>query len=196
MTFKRVLLLIILAEAFIALLAISTYGVTLEGLQATTRFSGRFSLIIFSFIFILPIYDRQKLFSILSAKPFHVFAIAHGIHLIELLSFVYLSDANLIPLRLAGGFVAYVLIFVMPAIHQSFEKGNFNQKKYALSETVYAYYVWFIFFMSYLPRLQGKLPNVGGSYYEFVVLMVWVCLLMLVRLTLQFSSRKSSTIKT
>lgn len=196
MNFKKALLLVIIAEVVVAALAVTNYGITLEGLQATTRFSGRLSLIIFSFIFILLVYDRKKLHEILSAKPFYIFAVAHGIHLIELLSFVLLANRDLIPLRLAGGFLAYVLIFFMPFIQQAFESGNVSAKKYALAENIYSYYVWFIFFMSYLPRVQGKLLGVGGNYEEFVVLMVWVCLLMLVRLAFTFKILKNTSVKT
>jgi len=190
MTFKKALLLILAAELLIALLAINNYGFTLEGLQATTRFSGRFSLAIFSLIFILLTFKREKLSSLLSTKPFHIFAIAHGIHLIELLLFVYLSKANLIPLRLAGGFLAYVFIFVMPVIQQYFENGKISQKKYTLAENIYSYYVWFIFFMSYLPRVQGKLPNIGGSYWEFVVLMTWMYILLGMKLFTIIAKRR------
>lgn len=173
-------MLSLLAELLIALLAIYNYGFTLEGLQATTRFSGRLSLVIFSLVFILLSLDRKNL----SLKPFHVFAIAHGIHLAELLSYVILSKANLIPVRLAGGFLAYVLIFTMPAIHSYYTSGKITPRKYILAENVYLYYVLFIFFMTYLPRIQGKLPNVGGSYPEFVALFVWVCALILMRLVI------------
>src|SRR6188768_2769616 len=114
MTFKKALLIILIAQLLIALLALNNYGFTIEGLQATTRFSGRLSLAIFSLIFICLTYKPEKLSSLLSTRPYHIFAIAHGIHLVELLSFVYLSKPNLIPIRLAGGFVAYIFIFAMP----------------------------------------------------------------------------------
>src|SRR5690242_10065901 len=107
MPFKKALTLILIAELSVALLGIANYGFTLEGLQATTRFSGRLSLVIFSVIFIYLTFNREKLASFLSAKPFHVFSFAHGIHLLELLSYVYLSKNALIPIRLAGGFLAY-----------------------------------------------------------------------------------------
>jgi len=196
MTFRKALLLVVILEFLILILAINNYGFNLEGLQATTRFSGRLSLAIFSLMFILLAFNREKLSSLLSTKPFHIFAIAHGIHLIELLSFVYLSKANFIPIRLAGGFLAYVFIFVMPMIQRYFESGKIGLKRYTLAENIYVYYVWFIFFMSYLPRIQGKLPNVGGSYSEFVVLMIWVCLLMIVRIAVLISKKRSSPVKT
>lgn len=181
MSFKKAIILILIAELLIGLLAINNYGTSLEGLQATTRFSGRLSLFLFSIIFLVAAFNREKLSNFLSAKPFLIFAVAHGIHLAELLSYVYLSKTDLIPIRLAGGFVAYVFVFIMPILHWLYRAGNFEPKKYALAENIYMYYVWFIFFMTYLPRIQGKLPNAGGSYIEFVILFAWVCFLLVAK---------------
>ena len=112
----RLFLVIVIAELLIAVLATHNYGFTMEGLQATTRFSGRFSLALFSVIFILLPRNRKQLHFLLTEKALLAFAVAHGIHLLELLSYVYLSNATLIPVRLAGGFLAYVLIFILPGL--------------------------------------------------------------------------------
>jgi len=185
----RLFLVIVIAELLIAVLATHNYGFTMEGLQATTRFSGRFSLALFSVIFILLPRNRKQLHFLLTEKALLAFAVAHGIHLLELLSYVYLSNATLIPVRLAGGFLAYVLIFILPGLQHYYEAGKVNEKKYLLAENIYLYYVWFIFFMSYLPRVQGKLPNVGGSYWEFVGLLTWVCILLGMKLSTLLSTK-------
>ena len=185
MSFKKSLLIIILLELLIGVFGILLYGWSIEGLQATTRFSGRLSLLIFSLIFILLPYHRDKLERILSNKFFLVFAIAHGIHLAELLSYLYLSGKPFIPIRLAGGALAYAMIFIMPFIYEKLA-GN----KKLITENVYLSYVWFIFFMTYLPRVQGKL-QVGGSFPEFVTLFSWVCVLLIIRIVLFFTQRKS-----
>ena len=193
MSFRKILILVIFLEALIGAFAYLNYGLTLEGLQALTRFSGRLSLGLFSVIFMLLPKNEQRANSILSTKPFHVFAVAHGIHLVELLFYVSLTGNELIPVRLAGGFLAYVMIFAMPFIQHRFENGVIQPKKYLMLQTIYLYYVWFIFFMSYLPRVQGKLLNVGGSYWEFVVLLSWVCMLLGMKLSsLIFQSRSSN----
>jgi len=191
MNTRNFALTIIIAELLLGVLAIHNYGATLEGLQAVTRFSGRFSLLIFSVIFILLPRNRKHLQVVLSEKPFLLFAIAHGIHLLELLSYIYFSGNALIPVRLAGGFLAYVLIFTMPIVQQYAEAGKLNEKKYTIIENIYLYYTWFIFFMSYLPRVQGKLPNVGGTYPEFVLLLAWVCMLLGMKATTLIKQRLS-----
>lgn len=182
MKFKDALLSTLIVEVGIALLAVINYGATLETLQAVTRFSGRASLAIFSLIFLFQNHRYLHVKFILSEKYFSIFAIAHGIHLIQLLTYVYLSGNELIPVRLAGGFLAYVLIFIMPYAQRLFEHSKISMKQFSTLTLIYLYYVWFIFFMSYLPRVRGELPNVGGSYSEFVVLLAWVSLMMGVKL--------------
>lgn len=192
MKFKDALLSTLIIEVGIALLAVINYGATLESLQAVTRFSGRASLLIFSLIFLFQNHKHLKVKSILSEKYFLIFAIAHGIHLVELLSFVYLSGNPLIPIRLAGGFLAYVLIFMMPYAQSMFERNKLSLKAFSSLTLIYLYYVWFIFFMSYLPRVRGTLTNVGGSYSEFVVLLAWVSVLMGIKLQSLLMAKVSS----
>jgi hypothetical protein len=183
MNLKNAILIVVIVEMLIAILATQHYGFTIEGLQATTRFSGRLSLAIFSVIFILLPSNRKLLNIIFTQRAFLIFAVAHGIHLLELLSYVYFSNSVLIPIRAAGGFLAYVFIFALPILQHFYESGKLSEKKYLTAENIYLYYVWFIFFMSYLPRVQGKLPNVGGSYLEFVILLAWVCMLIGMKLS-------------
>ncbi len=182
MKFKDALLSTLIVEVGVALLAVINYGASLETLQAVTRFSGRVSLAIFSLIFLFHNHRHINVKSILSEKYYSIFAIAHGIHLLQLLSFVYLSGNELIPIRLAGGFLAYLLIFIMPYAQLQFEANRISLKKYSTLTLIYLYYVWFIFFMSYLPRVRGTLPNAGGSYSEFVVLLAWVSLMLGIKL--------------
>lgn len=188
MNFRKAVITIVLGELLLAAVAIYFHGATLTALQAVTRYSGRFSLVLFSIIFLVHP-NQTRLSAILSEKPFHAFATAHGIHLGQLLCYVYLSGNELIPIRLAGGFVAYVLIFAMPVLQQRWRDGLLPEVQFKTWLTIYLYYVWFIFFMSYLPRVQGKLPHVGGSYQEFVVLLAWVCIMLGMKLTRLFFQR-------
>lgn len=182
MKFRDALLSTLIIEVGVALLAVINYGATLESLQAVTRFSGRASLAIFSLIFLFQNHRYLNVRSILSERYFSIFAIAHGIHLIQLLTYVYASGNELIPVRLAGGFLAYLLIFIMPFAQHLFEQNKISIKQFSTLTLIYLYYVWFVFFMSYLPRVRGTLPDVGGSYAEFVVLLAWVSLMMGVKL--------------
>jgi hypothetical protein len=178
-SFRKCVTVLIGAELFIVLIGVGTDGISLEALQTITRFSGRLSLLIFSIIFL---FRRQVLANILSEHYYLIFAIVHGIHLT---SYLWLSHATIIPYRLAGGALAYLFIFAMPWIHDSFLQNRISDKVYKISEQVYAYYVWFIFFMTYLPRVLGKLPQAGGTFMEHVTLMTIVCGLLITRMVLQ-----------
>lgn len=176
MTVRNAIIICVIVELALGALAMMNYGYNIEGLQATTRFSGRFSLLIFSIIFLAS--KPSEIYSWLSRKPFHLFALAHGIHFIELATFIVLSETPLILYRVAGGFIAYSLIFLMPILADRLESGKFSQKKFDTIGIIFQYYVWGIFFLTYLPRVRGTLPNVGGSYLEHVALLGWVSLML------------------
>ncbi len=187
MNYKNAFLSTLIIEVGIALLAVINYGITLEALQAVTRFSGRASLAIFSLIFLFQRHPYINIISILSEKYFLIFAIAHGIHLVELLAYVYLSGIDLVPHRVAGGFIAYSFIFAMPWLEQLHIQNKLNAKQFYIFTLIYLYYVWLIFFMTYLSRVQGTFPNAGGSFYEHITLLGWVALLLGVKLSDQIS---------
>jgi hypothetical protein len=175
----RIYLLFIFLELLIGLVAVLVYGFTTQALQATTRFSGRLSLLVFSVIFIFPKIQTKTAFF---RNRYSVFALVHGIHLLELLSFISVAHAVLVPYRLAGGFVAYALIFVMPIASKMNAGGALKSNLFSKFELIFHFYVWSIFFMTYLPRVQGKVPNAGGTFLEHAFLLGWVVLLLVVRM--------------
>lgn len=178
MRFQSALALMLLLEMLAILLGVINHGWTLEGLQAVTRYSGRVSLAIFSIIFLFHKHPVVNFKRVLSEDFFLIFAIAHGIHLFELLSFLHYSDRPIIWIRAAGGMIAYAMIFIMPWIQSKYERGMVTDKRFNQATLIYLYYVWFIFFMTYLPRVRGELPGAGGSYKEWVILLGWVSIMM------------------
>jgi hypothetical protein len=172
--FRLALVLALIASAAVAVWGVALYGWNLHGLQATTRFSGRLSLALFTFIFLFHPRRKEFLWSILSTSYFLIFAIVHGIHLAELLSYVMLSGIQLVPMRVAGGFLAYALIFAMPLLQYRMDQKKLSEERFRQISYVYLFYVWFVFFMTYLSRVQGTFPNAGGSYGEHVALMAFV----------------------
>jgi hypothetical protein len=140
------------------------------------------------------LYDKpQTTHAWLSKKFYLLFAIVHGVHLSELLFFVYLSNASLIPIRVAGGFLAYLYIFLMPVFVKLQESQRISFKTFSVLEIVFIYYVWLVFFLTYLPRVLGALPEVGGSYSEHVALLGLISVLLGTRLVglIQFSKNKT-----
>jgi hypothetical protein len=162
----------------IIIFSIATEGYTLEALHVITRFSGRLSLLAFSLILLL--YDKRGVIRLDVA--FLLFAILHGIHLVELLLYVQMSGVELIPIRVLGGFIAYAMIFAMPFFVARNKAGKLTNKNFNRIEAVYFTYVWLIFFLTYLPRVMGTLPNVGGTFTEHVILFSWIILLGLIKM--------------
>ncbi len=192
MSSKRIIILFVAVELAIVLIVLVTEGYSLTALQTITRFSGRLSLFLFSAIFLL--YNKPAtIIPWLSSKFSLLFAIVHGIHLIELLLYVYLSGIQLIPYRIAGGFLAYAYIFAMPVFHSYQVTARISKRTYLILENVFVYYVWLIFFLTYLPRVQGKMPQAGGSFPEHVALLGWVSTLLGMKLSglIQFQKRKT-----
>jgi hypothetical protein len=171
MSSKKIIALFVGLEIVIIFLSFLFEGYSLEALQTITRFSGRLSLLLFSIIFLA--YNKSSITVWLSDRFYLLFAIVHGIHLIELLLFVSLSGIKLIPIRIAGGFMAYAYIFSMPFLQSFRDKRKIPQKIFATLEVIFLYYVWLIFFLTYLPRVQGKLPLAGGTFGEYVALLGW-----------------------
>lgn len=182
---STVLLIAVALEAMIILFSLATEGFSLEALHVITRFSGRLSLLTFSLILLL--YDKRG--AIQLSRAFLLFAIIHGIHLVELLSYVYLSGVEIIPIRVAGGFVAYAMIFAMPFVVARHNAGTMTDQNFNRIEAVYFSYVWLIFFLTYLPRVMGTLPNVGGTFTEHVILFSWVILLGVIKMVSVIGSR-------
>ena len=191
MSSRKLIILFVAIEICIIVLGILSEGYSITALQTITRFSGRLSLFLFSAIFLL--YNKPRTITVWLSDQFYLlFAIVHGIHLLELLSFVYLSGIELVPYRIAGGFLAYLFIFAMPFIQSYKMRGAISTRTYSTLETIFVYYVWLIFFLTYLPRVQGKLPKVGGSFAEHVALLGWVSTLLGIKLSalIQFQRKR------
>jgi hypothetical protein len=187
---RRIIGLFILLELIIIVVSILMEGFTILALQTTSRFSGRLSLFLFSVIFLLH-NKPATLHAWLSPEFYLLFAIVHGIHLIELLCYTYLADVQLIPIRLAGGFLGYLFIFAMPLLSNYVRSGKIKVKTFFTFETIFLYYIWLLFFLAYLPRVQGKLPTAGGSYAEHVALLGWVSTMLGIKLTSMLQFQKA-----
>ena len=177
----RIFILFFLLEVAIVVAGFYTEGPTATGWQTITRFSGRLSLFLFSIIFLLQ-HKPESLHHWLSDKFFLLFAMVHGIHLVELITYVRMSGVSLIPIRVAGGALAYLLIFLMPVLWHYRMQGRISVEKFFVIQTVFMYYTWFVFFLTYLPRVQGKLPQAGGNYFEHVALLGWVSTMLGIKL--------------
>lgn len=150
--------------------------------QLSARFSGRVSLLFFCMLFIYatlhPSLERKS-------EPMSIkfilasnFAICHLIHWAFLAIAMHLNNRPLVPVKLIGGALAYLMIVMLPFILKG--KGiNNTFLKWTLQ--VYLFYVWSIFFITYLSRVTGSsnppFASVKAFYYAvtfgLVVLMIW-----------------------
>jgi len=87
--------------------------------------------------------------------------------------------------------LAYAMIFIMPLIQQNFHEKKLTEKLFNRATLIYFFYVWFIFVMTYVPRVRGTAQNVGGTYMESVVLLGWVVLMMLFKLYQLFVTQRA-----
>ena len=187
---RRIIGLFVLLELIIIAASIIMEGFSIAALQTTSRFSGRLSLFLFSLIFLL--HNKPAiLHNWLSEKFYLLFAIVHGIHLVELLAYVTVAQVRLIPIRLAGGFAAYVFIFLMPFLSGYARSGKITLKRFFTVEAIFLYFIWLVFFLTYLPRVQGKLPTAGGTYAEHVALLGWVSTMLGIKLTSMLQFQKA-----
>lgn len=177
MSSRNIILLFLLLELLVVVLAGFSDGFTLVGLQTMIRYSGWLSLMLFSFIF-LQHQHPQIIQQWLSAEYLLLFAIVQGIHLLELFLYTWLAKPVLNPYRLVGGGLSYVFIFSMPVIFNRFRRGEISSNSFTRIETVFVYFIWLVYFMTYLPEVQGRVNVTGGSYGERVASLGWVSILM------------------
>jgi methionine sulfoxide reductase heme-binding subunit len=154
-------------------LSVVVFGATVEGAQAAARWSARTSFLLFALAFTGPSWNR--LFQSPAAHAVAdrewpltlAFAGSHLVHLVALAVYVSLTGHELDPVRLAGGALGYALLLLVlfrpPARSWAF------------------YYLWFIFFMTYLPRVRGTLPGAGGAPWTFPLFLSLVVLILAVR---------------
>ncbi|MBS1682539.1 MAG: hypothetical protein JST48_12570 [Bacteroidetes bacterium] len=176
--FGTLILIGLAFEALIVVLSVIADGFTLEAIHTITRFSGRLSLLAFSLILLL--YDKRGVIRLDMA--FALFAFLHAIHLVELLFYVNLSGMDLITTRVLGGALTYALIFAMPFVFDAKEKAKLSLINYNRIEAFYFTIVWLGFFLTYLPRVMGDMPNAGGAATEHAILFGWVSLLGLIKM--------------
>lgn len=190
MTPGRIIVLFVVLELIIIAGAVYTDGFSIVALQTVTRFSGRLCLLLFSAIFLL--HNKPHIIQAwLSEKYYLLFAIVNGIHLIEFLLLLPYLNLPLIYYRIVGGVIAYIFIFSMPLVRNYFLAGKIPIQKFFIIETTFIYFIWLVFFLTYLPRVQGKLPSYEGSYAESVAILGWISTMLGIKLTGMVQFRKA-----
>jgi hypothetical protein len=177
MAAKKIILIFVGLDLLLAASIFFSSGLSIQSLQTVARFSERLSLLLFSAIFLL--YSKPAILTAwLSGKPYLLFAIVYGIYIVELVAFLYLAPMDVTPLNIVSGALSCILIFTMPVVLQYHNIEKTQPGGYATFETIYVYCLWLMFFLTYLARVQGRLPLVGGTFSEHVALLGWVSTLL------------------
>ncbi|MDA7501968.1 hypothetical protein N8482_01715 [Chitinophagales bacterium] len=90
-----------------------------------------------------------------------VFAVLHYIHLFLLLMNVKLNMVTLIPYKVAGGILAYLMILLYPIFFERIK----NKKAI---HAIYFLYVGFVMAMTYVARMGGKFEGASPELFHKV----------------------------
>jgi hypothetical protein len=161
--------------------------------QASARLSGRVSLLYFGFLFV---YSTLNPSVEPNSEPLQVkyilarnFAILHVIHWYLLATAVRMSGFDLVPYKLMGGALAYLMIVLLPFI---LKRKLFPKLSLRLALNVYLPYVWLIFFITYLTRVLGKAAPITGIMPAYYLLISITLGLMIWRVSILLKTRASS----
>lgn len=154
--------------------------------QLAARYSGRLSLV----YFLLPwwlymLANKQDFFQLLQ-KPLRTFAVLHLIHFIFLALNVHLNAIPLIPVKLIGGTLGYIMILFIPFLRHpiKFKKELYNG---------YFLYVGVVMILTYISRIKGDFEGSVPSpiHYIAITTLAITMLLFLWQLLKRLFSKKS-----
>ncbi|NJM80988.1 MAG: hypothetical protein HC854_17740 [Flavobacterium sp.] len=169
--FKNYLFLGITIEILIIFFCIYNYTSFEEIIRHSARYSGRASFITYIgcfYYFISNYYLPSPISKSNLQKFLLVFCIMHLIHFCFLAFNVFLNDIELIPYKLGGGFLAYLMIVFYPFfMHKSFIPNY--------SSIIYFYYVGLVMALTFLARIKGEFTGAPVSiFHYFGILMVLI----------------------
>jgi hypothetical protein len=184
LTLRNIILIGIALEALVALFAWTTSETTVGFFQTAARISGRLSLAVFTLLFLYST-NRNRVTATENAW-FVGFAVVHVIHFGFLATFIYLSGVALIPIRLVGGIIAYLLTVVYPIMVL---RNLGDEKLRSRMREAHLYFVWFVMFMTYLSRVKAEQSWVGGDMAHYQFLFGFVIMLLIGQLILRYKNR-------
>ena len=125
----------------------------------SARYSGRLSLIIYLYCF----YIFYKAFlnsdNLKRVKDLvFIFGVLHVIHFGFLALSVYLNNLPIIPVKITGGALAYLMIIIYPFIIEKIKKPIYH--------LIYFYYVGIVMLMTYVARIQGDFEGAEPEIFH------------------------------
>jgi DMSO/TMAO reductase YedYZ heme-binding membrane subunit len=152
------------------------WGVGEDGVRAVIRYTARTSFALFTLAFVASALHRLRHSSFsrwLLTNRRYVgvsFAVSHGLHLVAILVLARISAAFVAELEagtIIGGGLGFVFVGLLAATSFDVSAAWLGPRWWRRLHLTGLYYLWFIFFVSYLPRaLQDVL------YAPFVVVLL------------------------
>jgi hypothetical protein len=164
---KKIISLGVFAELLIFLIFFLSINDISETFRYSARYSGRLSLIVYLYCFYVfsREFERNKYNK--TKKVVLLFSVLHLIHFIYLAFSVWLNELPIIPYKLLGGFIAYILIIIYPFLIDKIKKTIYH--------IVYFYYVGIVMAVTYLARIKGEFvgaPTELFHYFGFTIVIL------------------------
>ncbi len=153
----------ILIEVLIFFVCYLYFDNIVEVFRHSARYSGRVSWLFYLLIFYFfartyNVQNKQVLENLRALVT--VFCVMHLIHFVFLAANIYLSDIPLVPVKLLGGGLGYLLIVAFPIF---FHKITNNPIR-----LIYFYYLGIIILATYLARIKGDFEGAQPSVIHYV----------------------------
>jgi len=125
----------------------------------SARYSGRLSLIIYLYCF----YKFYRAFlnsdNLKRVKDLvFIFGVLHVIHFGFLALSVHLNNLPIIPVKITGGALAYLMIIIYPFIIEKIKKHIYH--------LIYFYYVGIVILMTYVARIKGDFEGAEPEIFH------------------------------
>ena len=148
LSFKQILLIGVLIEILIFLIFYLLKDNIGDIFRYSARYSGRVSLIIYLYCFHLFYQSTLTNGSLKRLKEMvYIFGVLHLIHFCFLALSVYLNDLPIIPVKVTGGALAYLMIILYPFVINKIKKRSYH--------LIYFYYVGIVMLLTYVSRIKG-----------------------------------------
>ncbi len=164
---KKLLIVGIITELIIFLISYYLHPELNETFRYAARYSGRLSLMIFllSFYLYTVSFPKPLKGNIQLQNFIKLFAILHVIHFCFLATNVYLNNIELVPIKLLGGFLAYLMIVIAP-----FKLHSVSLAK----QLIYFYYVSLVMVLTYVARVKGDFEGAEPFWFHYFSLIVLI----------------------
>ena len=158
-SYRQLLLAGILFETIIFLIFFYSKQELADVFRYSARYSGRLSLIIYLYCF----YKFYRAFlnsdNLKRVKDLvFIFGVLHVIHFGFLALSVHLNNLPIIPVKITGGALAYLMIIIYPFIIEKIKKHIYH--------LIYFYYVGIVMLMTYVARIKGDFEGAEPEIFH------------------------------